>query len=88
MLIRPQVEFVADKATKAPFSPSVGVANAVHTEGLMVQGISLYPGQGTMDGVNGDHVLLSPAYNSTRAEIEEIALKTKLAVEEAFKKIQ
>lgn len=54
----------------------------------MVQGISLYPGQGTMDGVNGDHVLLSPAYNSTRAEIEEIALKTKLAVEEAFKKIQ
>jgi adenosylmethionine-8-amino-7-oxononanoate aminotransferase len=66
----------------------MGIANAVHTEGLMVQGISLYPGQGTMDGVNGDHVLLSPAYNSTRDEIEQIAMKTKLAVEKALSKIQ
>ncbi|KAL2206339.1 aminotransferase [Sarocladium strictum] len=82
------VELVADKATKTPFPPSMGIANAVHTEGLMVQGISLYPGQGTMDGVNGDHVLLSPAYNSTREEIEQIALKTRLAVEKALSKIQ
>ncbi|KAH7312512.1 aminotransferase class-III [Stachybotrys elegans] len=82
------IEFVADKGTKTPFPPSAGVANAIHTEGLLVEGISLYPGTGTKDGVEGDHVLLSPAYNSTKEEIEEIALKTRNAVVQAFEKLQ
>lgn len=37
-----------------------------------------------MNGVDGDHVLLSPAYTSTREEIEEIAAKVRDAVFATF----
>ncbi|KAJ6442312.1 Aminotransferase [Purpureocillium lavendulum] len=81
------IEFVADKATKDPFPPSAGIANAIHQKAFHEQNISLYPGTGTQNGVDGDHVLLSPAYNSTRDEIEEIALRTKQAVEQVFREL-
>lgn len=41
-----------------------------------------------MNGVEGDHVLLAPAYTSTREEIEEIALKVKEAVLQAFEGVK
>ncbi|KAK7425306.1 hypothetical protein QQZ08_008203 [Neonectria magnoliae] len=81
------IEFVADKKTKSPFPPSAGIANAVHTRGLNGLGISLYPGTGTKNGVEGDHVLLSPAYTSTREEIEDIVMKVKETVFQAFEDI-
>jgi hypothetical protein len=34
--------------------------------------ISIYPGNGTADGVNGDHVLLAPAYNVTSGDVHMI----------------
>lgn len=82
-----QIEFVADKKTKEPFPLEAGVANAVHSMGLHRFGISLYPGTGTKDGITGDHVLLSPAYTSTKEEIEEIALKVKETVFQTFKEL-
>ncbi|KAL6889970.1 hypothetical protein GGI43DRAFT_430679 [Trichoderma evansii] len=78
------IEFVADKEAKEPFSPSAGIANIVHTKGLDGFCISLYPGTGTENGVDGDHVLLSPAYATTREEVEEIALKVKETVFQVF----
>ena len=83
-----QIEFVADKKTKEPFPPSAGVANAVHIKGLNDLGISLYPGTGTKNGVDGDHVLLSPAYTSTSEEIEEIAQKVKETVFQTFEELE
>jgi adenosylmethionine-8-amino-7-oxononanoate aminotransferase len=50
-------------------------------------GISLYPGTGTVDGTLGDHVLIAPAYTSTKEEIKYIALKTREAVDQAFKEL-
>lgn len=47
-------------------------------------GIMLYPGTGTMDGVQGDHVLLSPAYTSTKEDIEAIVDKVSETVQKAF----
>jgi adenosylmethionine-8-amino-7-oxononanoate aminotransferase len=39
--------------------------------------ISLYPGTGTVPGgISGDHILIAPAYNVTREDIEEIAERT------------
>lgn len=61
---------------------------AVHLKGLNDLGISLYPGTGTKDGVNGDHVLLAPAYTSTEEEIEEIVMKVKETVVQAFNEIK
>lgn len=34
--------------------------------------MSIYPGTGTVDGKNGDHVILAPAYNITKEDVEEI----------------
>jgi adenosylmethionine-8-amino-7-oxononanoate aminotransferase len=50
-------------------------------------GISLYPGTGTKDGVNGDHALLAPAYTSTREDVERIVGKVKEAVVRTFEKL-
>lgn len=83
-----KIEFVANKETKEPFPPSAGISNAVHQKGLDELCISLYPGTGTKNGVEGDHVLLAPAYNSTKEEIEEIAMKVKDTVFRTFNQLQ
>ena len=79
------IEFVEDKGTKRPFAVERGVAWRVHERGMAEGwGISLYPGQGTVDGVLGDHVLLAPAYNVTAAEVEWAVKQTVGVVEEVF----
>jgi adenosylmethionine-8-amino-7-oxononanoate aminotransferase len=45
--------------------------------------ISIYPGAGTADGVNGDHILLAPAYNVTSEDVRMI-VDTTVSVIEAF----
>jgi hypothetical protein len=35
--------------------------------------ISIYPSTGTIDGFEGDHVLIAPAYNVTSTDVNEIA---------------
>ncbi|EPE30541.1 PLP-dependent transferase [Glarea lozoyensis ATCC 20868] len=72
------VEFVKDKITKTPFPKSLAVANTIFDVGMGPEyGISLYPGQGSVDGVVGDHVLIAPAYGTTREEIKVIAELTR-----------
>jgi hypothetical protein len=34
--------------------------------------ISIYPGAGTAEGVDGDHIMLSPAYNVTSEDVHMI----------------
>lgn len=82
------LEFVADKATKEPFPRSKNVANAVHLVGLHEFGISLYPGNGTKDGVLGDHVLICPVYNSTDEEIREIVYRVRKTVDRTFAELE
>jgi len=47
--------------------------------------ITLYPGNGTVDGRVGDHILLAPAYNATVEVIELIVRKTAAVIEEHFR---
>lgn len=46
--------------------------------------ISIYPGTGTVDGKSGDHVLLAPAYNVTKADVEKIVDLTTAVITEFF----
>ncbi|RAK78519.1 aminotransferase, class III [Aspergillus fijiensis CBS 313.89] len=83
------VEFVRDKATKEPFSPEAKVAGLVQEMGMDPRfGISLYAGNGTMDGVRGDHVLLAPPYNVTQEEVDLIVRKTGEVVEAVFQSLK
>ncbi|OAR02531.1 hypothetical protein LLEC1_07065, partial [Akanthomyces lecanii] len=81
------IEFVKDKESKTPFPVTAGIANAVHTTGLMEMGIMLYPGTGTMDGIDGDHVLVSPVYTSTEEDVARIVKKIKETVDMTFARV-
>lgn len=79
------IEFVKDKTTKEPFDPKQGIAMGVHEQGMEPDySISIYPGTGTVDGKFGDHVLLAPAYNVTRAEVEKIVDLTTKVITDFF----
>ena len=46
--------------------------------------ISLYPGTGTVDGKSGDHVLVAPAYDITREEIDCVVDLTTRVIRDFF----
>lgn len=73
------IELVADRATKAPFDPAEGIAMKIGAA-AKVRGVMTYPAQGCIDGINGDHVLLAPAYTSSADEIDLIVQTLTLAV--------
>jgi adenosylmethionine-8-amino-7-oxononanoate aminotransferase len=53
------VEFVADKTTKRPFPPETNFAGRIGAAAAK-RGLLVYPMQGSVDGVSGDHLLLAP----------------------------
>ncbi len=53
------VEFVADKKTKAPFAPEKNFAGRVG-QACLQRGLLVYPMQGCVDGIAGDHLLIAP----------------------------
>jgi adenosylmethionine-8-amino-7-oxononanoate aminotransferase len=53
------VEFVADKTTKRAFPPDQTFSTRVGAAALK-RGLLVYPMQGCVDGISGDHILLAP----------------------------
>ena len=75
------VEFTADKERGTPFDPSLGVTGRVVQEAFD-RGVLIMPGApGPLDGVNGDHVAISPPYTVTEDEVGRIARVLREAVE-------
>ncbi|MPV86705.1 aspartate aminotransferase family protein [Ostreibacterium oceani] len=68
------IELVADKASKTPHDASLPIASRIRAV-AMDNGLMCYPIAGTIDGVNGNHVLLAPAYIIQAHEIDEIVDK-------------
>lgn len=62
------IEFVADKKTKLPFAPENNFAARVGQAALK-RGLLVYPMQGCVDGVAGDHLLLAPPAVITEDQI-------------------
>jgi adenosylmethionine-8-amino-7-oxononanoate aminotransferase len=76
------VEFVADKKTKWPFAPEKNFAGRV-SQAAAARGLLVYPMQGTVDGVSGDHLLLAPPAIITGEQIDEGLQHLCEAIEEA-----
>jgi adenosylmethionine-8-amino-7-oxononanoate aminotransferase len=54
----------------------------IHATGLRKDfGISILPGGGVADGTNGDVMVLAPAYNVTKSDVEFIVDRTAKAIE-------
>ena len=66
------IEFVADRATKAPFPPSRKVAVLIREAGLR-NGIVTYPGTGMATGTAGDIISLYPPLTFTGEHLDEMA---------------
>ena len=77
------VELVADRASKAPFDPARKLHARVKREG-MARGLMTYPMGGTIDGQQGDHVLLAPPFIVEEAHLEAIAGRLREAVDAAI----
>jgi adenosylmethionine-8-amino-7-oxononanoate aminotransferase len=66
------VEFVKEKETRVPFPKEAGIAEKIR-QAALEKNVLLYPGQGCVDGVRGDHVLLAPPFVIKPEECELIA---------------
>lgn len=73
------VEFVADRETKAPFSPQVHFSQRVG-DLAFEKGIIFYPGSGSVDGKRGDHLLIAPPFVIAEDEIDEVIAVLKRVV--------
>ena len=65
------IEFCKKKSTLQPFDPcyNVGIMIGEYTK---KNGVVVYPGKGTIDGIEGDHILIAPSFTITKEEIEFI----------------
>ena len=76
------IEFVADKKTKAPFPPEKNFAGQVGAA-CRQRGLLVYPMQGCVDGLTGDHLLIAPPAVITPDEISWAVEQIRAAVIEA-----
>jgi adenosylmethionine-8-amino-7-oxononanoate aminotransferase len=76
------VEFVADKASKRPFAPELNFAGRV-AQAAVKRGLLVYPMQGCVDGVSGDHLLIAPPAVITAEQIDWAVTQLRGAIEEA-----
>ena len=65
------MEIVADRGTKEPFDPALGINKAIKKR-AMDEGLMCYPMGGTVDGQRGDHILLAPPFILTSDQVGEI----------------
>jgi adenosylmethionine-8-amino-7-oxononanoate aminotransferase len=65
------VEIVRNKLTKEPFSSELRVSKRI-SEYAIEEGVVFYPGSGSKDGVEGDHILLSPPLVVDQGHLDEI----------------
>ena len=77
------MEFVADRAQKTPFDPALGLHRKIKAAAFEA-GLLCYPMGGTINGKNGDHLLLAPPFILEDSHIGEIIDKLTIAFDAAM----
>lgn len=80
------IELVADRATRTPFDPTLKL-HAKLKKAAMAEGLMCYPMGGTVDGQQGDHILLAPPFILEESHLDEIAGKLRAAIDQTLKGI-
>ena len=80
------IELVQERETKACFDPALKL-NARIKRAAMERGLICYPGGGTADGSQGDHILLAPPFILEAAQLEELVDKLEAALAAALEEI-
>lgn len=77
------VELVQDRASKATFDPALSLHARIKRE-VMARGLMVYPMGGTIDGRQGDHVLLAPPFIITDDELDQLTERLAGAIDAAI----
>jgi adenosylmethionine-8-amino-7-oxononanoate aminotransferase len=77
------IELVTDRETRQPFDPNLKL-NARIKKAAMAQGLMCYPMGGTLDGRQGDHVLLAPPFILEDSHLDELTEKLDKALGDAL----
>jgi adenosylmethionine-8-amino-7-oxononanoate aminotransferase len=78
-------ELVADRVTRAPLPPELGVSARLHRL-ARERGVLIYPGAGA-DGIVGDQFLVSPPLVVTRADVDAIVDRVALALSDLTREL-
>jgi adenosylmethionine-8-amino-7-oxononanoate aminotransferase len=77
------IEFVKNKSTREPFLRDENIAEKIR-QAALAENVLIYPSQGCVDGIRGDHVLLAPPFVLTTAESAIIARALEAALARVF----
>jgi adenosylmethionine-8-amino-7-oxononanoate aminotransferase len=77
------VDFVKQKETREPFPKESGIAEKIK-QAALEKNVLLYPGQGCVDGVRGDHVLLAPPFTVKPEECQLIGDALQFTLSKVF----
>ena len=80
------LEFVQDRESRSAFDPGLGF-NKIFKKTALETGLICYPMGGTIDGKQGDHVLLAPPFIIDSGHIEEIVDKLDTALKITLKSV-
>ncbi|MEO9780039.1 MAG: aspartate aminotransferase family protein [Sedimentitalea sp.] len=73
------IEIVENRETKTPFDPARGVAGKIKRAAFEA-GLVCYPMSGTIDGRQGDHILLAPPFIINDDQLDELTDKVEQAI--------
>jgi adenosylmethionine-8-amino-7-oxononanoate aminotransferase len=74
------IELVRDKATRAWFDRDLKVNIQVAGQAFG-RGLITYPGNGGVDGIHGDHILLAPPFTINEEQIDEMVSILKASIQ-------
>ena len=78
------IELVADRGTKQPLPSGLKIHEIIKSAALD-EGLICYPMGGTIDGKNGNHVLLAPPFIATDQQLDDCADKLVSAIEKSLR---
>lgn len=80
------IEFVADKPSKQPFPAEINFTGLVG-QAAIKRGLLVYPMQGCVDGISGDHLLIAPPAVISKDQISWAVKQLADAIEEITESI-
>ncbi|WDF58188.1 aspartate aminotransferase family protein [Flavobacterium sp. KACC 22758] len=81
------VEIVQNQSTKEPFPVSMGISKMLGEKAIQ-KGVVLYPGRGSVDGLLGNHLQISPPLVINEEQLDEIVDVLKQCLKEVMSEIK
>ena len=82
------IEFVKNKITKEPFDFKLAISQKILDKAMSdPYNMTVYPGNGTVDGISGDHIIIAPSYIITEKDVEHIVKVLFAVINEVFNEI-